>query len=77
MHLTNQMKAELGCMKEHITETGYNTRYIEPLLREEIFEEGSTFKSEMFITENAKQMRTYKLRLENLLCETDLKEQVH
>ena len=77
MHLTDPMKAELHRIKKYVTETGFDTRYIRPLLQKEIFEEGSTFKSETYITENSKQLRTYKLRLENLLCETDLKEQVH
>ena len=73
MHLTDQMKAELDRITKHTTGMGC----LRSSLRKEIFDGGLTFKSETFITENAEQLRTYKIRLENLLCETDLKEQVH
>ena len=73
MRLTDQMKAELDRIKKHTTGMGC----IRSSLRKEIFERSLTFKSEEFIIENARQLRIYKVRLENLLCETDLKERVH
>ena len=70
MHLTDQMKVELDRIKNHTT----GMASIRPILRQEIFDGRLTFEGETFITENAKQLRSYKVRLENLLCETDLKE---
>ena len=69
MKLTTQMIAEIGTIELrywHITQK------VHPLLQEK-----KTFETKEFIDASIQEMNTYKVRLENLLCETDIKEQAH
>ena len=65
MRLTNQMKAEIDSMYDR--SRAINRWYVAD------FEK--TF--ECMYTEYIKELSTHKVKLENLLCETDLKEQGH
>ena len=71
MKLTTQMIAEIKTIRTraaHITQKMYpffdGTRNI-------------TFETKEFLDVSIQELTTYKVRLENLLCETDLKEQAH
>ena len=71
MRLTTQMIAEIKTIRtrtEHIFQKVYpffdGTRNI-------------TFETKEFFDASIQEMNTYKVRLENLLCETDKKEQAH
>ena len=72
MQLTDQMIAEFDGIEEYVL--GLSS-FRMSMLSEMIT--GLTPKSRKFITENSKQLSSYKVRLENLLCETDLKGHVH
>ena len=73
MQLTDQMKAEIDSINEYVC--GMDP--IRPLLLKEIYERRLTLNDQKYITENTKQLTSHKIRLEDLLCETDLKERIH
>ena len=71
MQLTDQMKAEIEGIKKQTAE-------IKPILsivRNKRIQ-GSPINWK-YIVEIAKQLSSHKVRLENFLCETDLKERDH
>ena len=70
MRLTEQMKAEIDSISKYITEIGPNL----PLLRSEILGGRLSSNGRIYIDVTAEQLSSHKVRLENLLCETDLKE---
>ena len=64
MQLTTQMQAEIEIIRKRLD-------HIDDILDNDLpqaLQESSGFISEM---------TTYKVRLENILCDTDIKEQVH
>ena len=71
MRLTTQMKAELDTFR---TRAGQINQEVCPFLdgRRNI-----TFETNELFDASIQEMNTYKVRLENLLCETDKKEQAH
>ena len=71
MQLTDKIKAEI----DGITKQTHGIKPIMSLLRKEIMKGRSINRK--YIVENAKQLSSHKVRLENFLCETDLKAQVH
>ena len=73
MQLTDQMKAEVCGISEYIN----GTVPMRTLIRNEIWGRRLTPNSIKYITENTGILRVYKVRLENLLCETDLKDRDH
>ena len=73
MRLTNQMIAEIDGIQKYVDEMNPMV----PLLRKEILEKTFTLNSIKYIVENSEQLKTYKVRLENLLCETDSQERDH
>ena len=70
MQHTDQMRAEIESIKKYMN----GLKHIWQLLRKEIYEGQLTLNSQTFIVENAKELSSCKIRLENLLCETDLKD---
>ena len=71
MRLTTQMKAEIKTMHirvDHILQKVY------PFLEDT---RNITFETKEVLDASIQELTTYKVRLENLLCETDLKEQAH
>ena len=73
MQLTDQMKAEMDSISEYTDEM--NSMLL--LLRKDIYKRGLTPKSRNYIAENTKLLSSHKVKLENFLCETDLKERDH
>ena len=73
MQLTDQMKAEIGIISRYIT----GLDRARSSIRSEIMSGKLATTSQKYIIEKAKQLSTFKVRLENLLCETDLKERDH
>ena len=76
MKLTRQLKAELNAISERAQELTVN--FTLPILTGHGKEPGgsiSPFPKEIIRTK-AKELKTLKIRLENILCETDVKEQV-
>ena len=75
MRLTNQMQAEINSIQTRVY--GIGNEVIKPMLI------GVALGNEGIETRDRKipaiiaELNAYKLRLENLLCETDLKEQAH
>ena len=67
------MKAEIDRIKKRVDAI----KPLLPLLREEICRKKLNPHSRTYITDEAKILSTSKVRLENLLCETDLKERDH
>ena len=73
MELTDQMEAEIDSIAEHT-----NEMYpIASFIGRELDEGRLTLNSKKYIAENTKKLSSYKVRLENLLCKTDLKERGH
>ena len=70
MQLTDQMKAEIDGIKRYTT----GMEPIRSLIQKEIYERRLTLDRAGYIIENAKHLSSHKVRLENLVCETDLKE---
>ena len=70
MQLTDQMKVEIDSINKYVC----RLTPIRKSLRKEIDERRLTLNSQMYIAENAEKLSSCKVRLENLLCETDLKE---
>ena len=73
MQLTDQMKAEIDGMRKYLDR-------MEPMrtfIRKESFTGILTPNTQIYIAENAEKLSTYKVRLENLLCETDSKGRDH
>ena len=69
MQLTTQMKAEIKAMQirnQHLIQK------VCPLIGEAV-----SLGIKEIIHTSIQEMATYKVRLENLLCETDIKEQGH
>ena len=64
MQLTTQMHAEIEIIRKRLD-------HIDGILDNNLLE--AMMKCSGFISE----MTPYKVRLENILCETDIKEQVH
>ena len=73
MQLTDQMKAEIGIISRYIN----GLDRARSSIRSEIMSGKLAATSKKYIIEKAKQLSTFKVRLENLLCETDLKERDH
>ena len=70
MRLSDQMKIEMASIFMYV-------RRMDPVrtsIRTEMVGQGLTPKIRKYVNENSKQLSSYKVRLENLLCETDLKE---
>ena len=70
MQLTDQMKAEINGIKKHMDEI----QSFKPTIQKEILEGRLTPISGNYMVETSKQLSSHKVRLENLLCETDIKE---
>ena len=73
MRFTNQMIAEIDGIQKYVDEMNPMVT----LLRKEILEKTFTLNDIKYIVENSEQLKTYKVRLENLLCETDSQERDH
>ena len=73
MQLTDQMQAELDSIKKYMNEVT-PTRL---LIKSEICMSRLTPISRTYMTENTNLLSSRKVRLENFLCETDLKERDH
>ena len=70
MRLSDQMKIEMASIFMYV-------RRMDPVrtsIRTEMVGQGLTPEIREYVNENSKQLSSYKVRLENLLCETDLKE---
>ena len=72
MQLTDQMKAEFDGISKYVN--GMDS--FRTLIRKEIVGGRVTLNSQKYIAENAKQLSSHKVRLQNFLCETDLKEAI-
>ena len=68
MRLTNQMQTEVIIMNDRINDI--NENILIPLINGHSYNIGG-------IRGVPGELKTFKVRLENLLCETDVKEQVH
>ena len=64
------MKAEIGTIESRIR---HITKKVYPFL----VQKNKTFETKEFFDANIQEMTAYKVRLENLICETDIKEQAH
>ena len=73
MQLTDQMKAEIDSISKYVI----GTEPTRTLIRKDILGKRLTPNSKKFIIENVGILSDYKVKLENLLCETDLKERGH
>ena len=73
MQLTDQMKAEIDGITKYVNEM----RPLLPVLRKKILKRMLTPDNQKYIIESTKQLSTDRIRLESLLCETDLKERDH
>ena len=73
MKLTTQMRAEIETIRKRVLQI-YDVRY-------KIYMEPMTETTAINIKQNSPaiiaELNPYKVRLENLLCETDIKEQAH
>ena len=70
MRLSDQMKIELTSIIMDVQRMDS----VRTSIRTEMVGQGLTPKIRKYVNENSKQLSSYKVRLENLLCETDLKE---
>ena len=74
MKLTDQMKAEIDSISKYVNGLAPSR----PFIRTELIRNGGlTPNSLKYITENAESLGSHRVRLENLLCETDSKDRVH
>ena len=75
MQLTDQMKAEIDGIKKYLDGMNPIRKSIknEMLISMKVL----TPKNLNYMAENKEYLGIFKVRLENLLCETDLKEQDH
>ena len=72
MQLTDQMKAEIDSISKYSTEMLF---MVFPLRKDT--QRALTPNTQNYITKNTKQLSSCKVKLENFLCKTDLKEQDH
>ena len=70
MRLSDQMKVEMATIFMFVQ--GMDP--VRTSIRAEMIGQGLTPKIRKYVDENSKQLSSYKVRLENLLSETDLKE---
>ena len=76
MRLTNQMKAEIKSIQEYFD----GSCHVPVMSCNVNVDVGGSIMPETMTLDKpgyAEKLKTHKIRLENLLCETDLKEQVH
>ena len=75
MRLTNQLRAELGAIQ---TETDrINDEFLIPMTLEFKKYRRISLASQENIHRLNEKLNTYKVRLENILCDTDIKERAH
>ena len=71
MQLTTQMTAEIGAIR---TRGHYIIKKVYSCIDDS---RKITFETKEFFDASIRELTTYKIRLENILCETDKKEQAH
>ncbi len=74
MELTHQMQAEIETIR--IRTMQIHDEVLLPLRREMLRCRGISTESMKYGNAIIEEMNTYKVRLENILCETDIKERV-
>ena len=73
MHLTTQMQAEIGTIR---TRVGYIVDQVWHPLEKEMMRRGGCNAEDKSTSHSIiAELDAYKVRLENILCETDIKEQ--
>ena len=74
MRLTNQMKTEMDAMQIRVYQIVLK---VDPCLIDNVFERKDFFEQKEIIDACIQEVTTYKVRLENLLSQTDIKEQAN
>ena len=73
MKLTTQMRAEIDTIQTQVVHLAHELRLIQWGHRHSVREKNDPFVR----TEFKEELKTHKIRMENILCETDVKEPGH